>query len=381
MKLGERWTEIEAVPFDTAMHAVFDKICAHPAWPFLPVVDAERRPLGVVREFDLKYYAYARFGRDLIKRLPLAQFLKAALILPTTISLDDLLNATAKNPNPDGIILPENGKYRAALLTPAILRLFEAHRLATEVRLVQAQKMEAIGTLAGGIAHDLNNILMPILGYADMMKSMLAHGEPIESEMLEQIIVSGNRAREAVKQILTFSRHQTAERCPVSLGAAIRDAVRLLRSSLPSTIEIDMRLGVDEDSVLANPSELHRVILNLCTNAYHAMRSGGRLQISLGQHQGPLLGWFLKEAPQTGEYFRMSIADTGTGSPPTCYRVSLSRFSRRRSMAKARAWVCRWSMASSRAAKAWYPWRLRPVRGRRSTSICRACIRPAPRGQ
>jgi signal transduction histidine kinase/CheY-like chemotaxis protein len=316
MKLNECWTEIEAVPFTTAMHDVFDQISAHPAWPFLPVVDAQRRPLGVVREFDLKYYAYARFGRELIKRRPLSDFLKASLALPATTNTEDLLGSSANNPNPDGIILTEDGKYRAALLTPAIMRLFEAHRLETEVRLVQAQKMEAIGTLAGGIAHDLNNILMPILGYADMMKSMLAHGEPIESEMLEQIIVSGNRAREAVKQILTFSRHQTAERCPLSLGAAIRDTVRLLRSSLPATIEINMQLDAEEDRVTANPSEIQRVILNLCTNAYHAMRSGGRLQISLGPHQGPLLGWFVKEAPPNGDYFRLSIADTGTGIAP-----------------------------------------------------------------
>ena len=237
MKLNERWTEIAAVPSTAAMHDVFDLICQHPDWPFLPVLDAEQRPLGVVREHDLKYYAYARFGRDLIKRRPLSDFLKSSLVLPATTNVDELLGSAVDNPNPDGIILTENGKYRAALLMPAILRLFEAQRLATEVRLVQAQKMEAIGTLAGGIAHALNNILMPILGYADMMKSMLAHGEPIESEMLEQIIVSGNRGREAVKQILTFSRHQTAERCTLSLGTAIRDAVRLLQRQSLGTLQ------------------------------------------------------------------------------------------------------------------------------------------------
>jgi CheY-like chemotaxis protein len=145
---------------------------------------------------------------------------------------------------------------------------------------------------------------------------MLAHGESIESDMVEEIIVSGHRAQEAVKQILTFSRQQSVERCRLSLGAAVREAVLLLRTSLPSTIEIDMQLNVAEDCVMANPSELHRVILNLATNAYHAMGSGGHMQISLHQHQGPLLGWFLKEALQTGDYLRLSITDTGTGIAP-----------------------------------------------------------------
>ena len=316
MKLNECWTEIEAAPSTMAMHDVFNLIANHPDWPFLPVVDVEQRPLGVIREYDLKRYAYARFGRELIRRRPLADFLKPTLVLPVDTTLDALLAVAAKNPNPDGLILTENGKYRGVLLTDAVLSLFEKQRLTTEVRLVQAQKMEALGTLAGGIAHDLNNILTPIFGYAEMMKIMVAEGEPMEADLPDQILVNTMRARDVVKQILTFSRHQTAERSPMSLGEAIKEVLRLLRASLPPSIEIEMHLGVPEDLIMANPSEIHRVILNLCTNAYHAMRERGHLQIDLERHQGPLLGWSLYTIPQTGEYFRLSLTDTGTGIDP-----------------------------------------------------------------
>jgi signal transduction histidine kinase/ActR/RegA family two-component response regulator len=317
MKLDECWTEIEAVPHTAAMHDVFDRIRNNPSWPFLPVVDAERHPIGVVREYDLKNYAYARFGRELIKNRPLTDFLKPSLILPTNTSMEELLSSSAKNSNPDGIILTENGKYRAVLLTDVILHMFEEQHLATEVRLVQAQKMEAIGTLAGGIAHDLNNILTPILGYTEMMKLLMAQGEPIQPDMLDQVCVSAKRAREIVKQILVISRHQTSERHPMCLGPTIREAIRLLRSSLPSTIEIEMRLTVRDDHlVMANPTDIHRVVLNLCTNAYHAMREGGALQVVLEHHEGPLMGWSLQNAQLTGNYLRLSISDTGTGIAP-----------------------------------------------------------------
>jgi signal transduction histidine kinase len=317
MNLRDIWTEIEAVPFQTAMHDVFDVLHRNPAWPFLPVVDERRRVLGVVREHDLKGYAFAPFGRDLIKRVPLANFLKPTLVVSTNIEARELLRLSADNANPDGIAVTEDGVYRAVLLMPALLRLFEKQHVEAEVRLVQAQKMEAIGTLAGGIAHDLNNILTPILGYTELIGMMRQNGDPVDQELLDQIAVSARRAREIVKQILAFSRHQKSERGPMSLGRAVKDTLPLIRSSVPATIDIEMRVAAAGDLVMANPDEIHRVVVNLCTNAYHAMRDrGGRMTIALDRHTGPVLGWSLQQELPLGDFLRLSVSDTGTGIAP-----------------------------------------------------------------
>jgi len=317
MNLSEIWLEITAVEIHASMHDVFDLFRNHRDWPFLPVVDAKNHVMGVVREYDLKGHAYAQFGRDLVKRQTVEDFLKPTLVLPMGITRKELLDSSAQNPNPDGLVLTADGKYRAVLLNRAVLRVFEKHHLETEVRLVQAQKMEAIGTLAGGIAHDLNNILTPILGYTELMSVMQKRGEPIEQDFIDQIVVSATRAREIVKQILAFSRHQSNEYCPTSMGPLIKDAARLITSSLPATIEIEVRLNVEDDNVMANPEEMHRVIMNLCTNAYHAMRErGGHMQITLNPHQGPVLGWSMHNELLLDNYLRLSISDTGTGIDP-----------------------------------------------------------------
>jgi len=317
MNLCELWTEIDAVPLTMPMHDVFERFRNHREWPFLPVVDEEQRVLGVVREYDLKTHAYAQFGRDLVKRHSLRDFLQPTLELPVSVMELDLLNSSAKNTNPDGLVLSHNGKYRAVLLTRAILSLFEQHHRETQVRTAQAQKMEAIGSLAGGIAHDLNNILTPILGYSELMSLMLDRGQPIQKEMVDRLQVSAVRARDIVKHILAFSRHQQTERLHMSLGGVIKDALPLVRSSLPASIDIEMRLNTEEDVVMVNADEMHRIILNLCTNAYHAMRErGGALVIALDRHVGPVRGWSVHEELLPGSYVRLSVSDTGTGINP-----------------------------------------------------------------
>ena len=314
MNMRDIWTEIESIPIASSMYDVFDRFRHHREWPFLPVVDGEKHVLGVVREYDLKGHAYAQFGRDLLKRQPLSDFIQPTLVLPQDVTEKELLDSSVRNPNPDGIVLTDGGKYRAVLLNRAILRLFEQQHLETEVRLAQAQKMEAIGTLAGGIAHDLNNILTPIVGYTELMNLMNRRGEPIEQDMIDQVSVSALRAREIVKQILAFSRHQNSEHCPMSLGDSIKETVKLVRSSLPATIDVEMRLMAEDDRIMANSGEINRVVMNLCTNAYHAMREkGGRLLITLEHHQGPVLGWSTHSELLLGDFLRLSVSDTGTG--------------------------------------------------------------------
>ncbi|HEV8548897.1 MAG TPA: PAS domain S-box protein, partial [Polyangiaceae bacterium] len=150
-----------------------------------------------------------------------------------------------------------------------------------EGQLRQAQKMDALGTLAGGIAHDFNNILGAILAYAELIKMDAHLPQQVESYVVE-LRKAGERAKDLVQQILTFSRRQPQQRRPVRIDVAVRDATNLLRSTLPATIRIQARLGQDTPVVLADITQIHQIVTNLGTNAAHAMqRSAGTLGITL----------------------------------------------------------------------------------------------------
>ena len=150
-----------------------------------------------------------------------------------------------------------------------------------QAQLNQAQKMEAIGALAGGIAHDFNNILGAIIGYSDLAKMKALEGGNVIAE-LDQVISAGDRAAKLVKQILTVSRQHRQEQSPVQIRYIVREALKLLRSTLPATIEIREDLVKESGIVNADPTQMHQVIMNLCTNAGHAMREeGGVLAVEL----------------------------------------------------------------------------------------------------
>ena len=170
-------------------------------------------------------------------------------------------------------------------------------------QLQQAQKMEAIGTLAGGIAHDFNNILSIILGYASLLEDEVEDaGETREN--LDMVVRAARRARDLVEQILTFSRRSERERRPLDPKPVFAEALKLLRSTLPATIEIRTHIDEAPMQLLADPSQLHQVLMNLCTNAAHAMsESGGILEVSIER---------ARSAP-AGDSLRLSVADTGAG--------------------------------------------------------------------
>ena len=192
----------------------------------------------------------------------------------------------------------------------------EDERKKMQAQLQQAQKMETIGTLAGGIAHDFNNILAVILGYAEMVRESLPAGSMVAND-IDQVVKASHRAKELVKQILAFSRQDETERIPLQPSFIIKEASKMLRSSLPVTIDIRMDIDPDSGLVMADPTQIHQILMNLCTNAYHAMEeTGGELCISL-KRENPSLEDFANERHlQTGDFLRLSIADTGSGIAP-----------------------------------------------------------------
>jgi PAS domain S-box-containing protein len=179
--------------------------------------------------------------------------------------------------------------------------------------LQQSQKMEAIGTLAGGIAHDFNNILTPIIGYTEIGQL----GLPEDSKgwkNAQEVLKAANQAKELIRQILTFSRHTEKEKKPVLLQALVKEALQLLRASIPATIEIRESVDPNCDAISANPSQMHQILMNLCTNAYSAMRDeGGILVISLAEIEISPDNYIANLDLQPGRHLRLEVSDTGTG--------------------------------------------------------------------
>ena len=179
-------------------------------------------------------------------------------------------------------------------------------------QLTQAQKMEAIGTLAGGIAHDFNNILFPMFGYLEMMIEDIPKDNPLHSHLVE-VFNGAKRARDLIKQILTFSRQSDHERKPLEAQRVVKEALKLIKSTLPSTIEISHDIQKDCGLVLSDPTHIHQIVMNMCTNAYHAMEeTGGKLTIILKEVE--LSSEDLKDPVMNpGPHVCLVIADTGPG--------------------------------------------------------------------
>jgi len=182
-----------------------------------------------------------------------------------------------------------------------------------EEELRQAQKMEAIGNLAGGIAHDFNNILSGIMGYTELAQLDTKKDNHIAG-YLEQIYVGTQRAKNLVKQILAFTRKSTGEKEPVQVASIVAEAMKLIRSSIPSTITIQEEIDT-EACVMADPGQIHQIVMNLATNAFHAMeRSGGILHISLKEVSiGQEHDLVTQEKLAPGRYVELKVADTGMG--------------------------------------------------------------------
>ena len=182
-----------------------------------------------------------------------------------------------------------------------------------EAQLRQAQKMEAIGTLAGGIAHDFNNILGAIIGYTELAVLDLAEEAPSRANLAE-VLKAGNRAKALVRQILSFSRQEEHERKPIQLQPVIEEALKLLRATLPSTIEIRATLDPRSSMILGDLTQIHQVMMNLGTNASHAMSEhGGTLEVNLTSIDVDSIFAQTHTDLEPGRYLRLMVSDTGCG--------------------------------------------------------------------
>jgi PAS domain S-box-containing protein len=181
-----------------------------------------------------------------------------------------------------------------------------------EEQLRQSQKMDAIGTLAGGIAHDFNNILAAINGYTELSRMKLTENPEVHG-YLESVLQASGRATELVRQILTFSRRQKVERRPIQLQPIVTEAFKLLRASIPSTIEFEISLK-DAPVVLADATQIHQMLMNLGTNAWHAMKDRpGMLQVKLERYVVDASHASLQARLHPGDYARLSVSDSGSG--------------------------------------------------------------------
>jgi len=196
------------------------------------------------------------------------------------------------------------------------MKKMENEKNKLDLQLHQVQKMEAIGALAGGIAHDFNNILFAVIGHAEIMLDDIPVDNPLHNN-INEILNGAQRASDLVKQILTFSRQADPELKPLKVQQIIKEALKLSRSTLPTTIEIVQNISNDCGAVMADPTQIHQIAMNLITNAYHAMwKTGGKLEVTLKEVE---IGVDDKNdlMMSPGQYAFLTVADNGIGIKKT----------------------------------------------------------------
>ena len=242
----------------------------------------------------------------------------------THAGAEQFLTLAGKHRRKDGSIFPVEVRLAAAEIQgqKVIVALVRdvTERLALEARLQQAEKMESIAMLVGGIAHDFNNILAAILGYADLASLSLAEGRaPADLEGdLAEIAQAGRRARDLVAQLLVFSRTQAVQAEPVDVEATVGEVLRLLRSTLPTTLTMAAEFEPDLPSLVIAPVHLHQILLNLCVNARDAMAGRGRIRVTARrQRPGESATCASCGSPVDRELLVLAVADEGPGLGPT----------------------------------------------------------------
>jgi PAS domain S-box-containing protein len=184
-----------------------------------------------------------------------------------------------------------------------------------EAQLQHAHKMESIGTLAGGIAHDFNNILGIIMGNAELALDRVPEENPARLN-LKEIKTASSRAKDVVRQLLSFARKTKLEKKPINIAPIIQESLRLLRASIPTIIDIRQNIAKDVDTISADPTQINQILINLCTNAYHAMTDGGIVEVTLKDVEIDEDTTVKHPHLNPGRYVNLTVSDTGRGMPP-----------------------------------------------------------------
>ncbi len=285
-------------------------------------------PAGIVRYHSPSSLRYLGFNPEEIVGRPVRDFIHPDDVKPVHEALQRARVGAQRATPIEYRLRHKNGSWRViqshgrsavgrdgqALLVINSRDITDTHHLEEQFR--HAQKMEAIGTLAGGIAHDFNNILTAISGYAELAKLEIDNREAV-LDHLQAVTEAGRRVTALVRQILSFSRQREQERKPIQLWPIIDEAMKLLRATIPSTIEFHVSLVRQAPTVLADPTQIHQLIMNLATNAAHAMRErAGRLSVLLDVHEIHPDEAGLAAGLQPGRYLRLQVSDTGHGMDP-----------------------------------------------------------------
>jgi predicted ATPase/signal transduction histidine kinase/GAF domain-containing protein/ActR/RegA family two-component response regulator len=206
-----------------------------------------------------------------------------------------------------------------------VQRDHERERDEMQRQLQQAAKMEAVGRLAGGIAHDFNNILGAILGYGELAQSKLIESDPIRHQ-IDQVMHAGARGKELVDRILTFSRSDMGERVPLPVQSIVEETLELLAASMPADVRLERQLHAPELAVVGDATQFHQVVMNLCTNAVHAMKGNGVLTVIL-EHVATSERRLLSHGTlSAGNYLRLQVSDTGSGISPAVLKRMFDPF-------------------------------------------------------
>ena len=214
--------------------------------------------------------------------------------------------------DPDELMIRVDNVLKQVELNQRRIRA-EKEQQKLEIQLGQARKMEAIGTLAGGIAHDFNNILGIIMGNTELVMEDMEPSNP-SLENLEKVMVASFRAKEMINQLLRFSRQKDSEQKPIELNKIILDSLKLLRASIPTHIEIQTDISETACTVLGDTTQINQILINLCTNAAHAMQAnGGVLTVKLDHVELNNNALFVHSDLQEGAYIQLIVADTGHG--------------------------------------------------------------------
>ncbi|MBU1156853.1 MAG: PAS domain S-box protein, partial [Proteobacteria bacterium] len=295
--------------------------------------DAEGR-VTYVNKWHLEVFARGKLGREfflnkLIYELPgtvaagIGPRIKKVLD-GETVDLDEVYFPRFAAGHPGyqklhGMPFFEDGQVSGGVLIREDIthkKLAEMERLRLEQELRQSQKMEAIGTLAGGIAHDFNNMLASVMGNVELSREDLPAGHPVQ-QYLEQIMAAGQRATELVRQILSFSRTQDYEPRPLRLALVIEDGLRLLRASIPSSVEISENISAQQEVILGDATQVQQILMNLCSNAAQAMEGEGEMRVGLVKVEvSEAQAQDISPDMEPGPYLRLSVRDSGQGISP-----------------------------------------------------------------